>query len=190
MRETLDVDILIVGGGPAGLSAALRLAQLQQAAWRRAARRSPFWKRRARLARTCSPGALLDPSTLRDLIPDFKEKGAPLASEVSDDARLLPDATAEARVSDHSAAARRITATTSSRSTSSSVAGGAGRSRGHRFLHGLCRPGRADGRRARRRRAHRRPRHRQARPAEGRRSSLASTSARRSRSSATACAAT
>ena len=29
-RETLDVDILIVGGGPAGLSAALRLAQLQQ----------------------------------------------------------------------------------------------------------------------------------------------------------------
>ena len=31
-RESLDVDILIVGGGPAGLSAAIRLAQLQKAA--------------------------------------------------------------------------------------------------------------------------------------------------------------
>ena len=31
MRETLDVDVLIVGGGPAGMSAALRLAQLQKA---------------------------------------------------------------------------------------------------------------------------------------------------------------
>ena len=30
-RETLDLDILIVGGGPAGMSAAIRLAQLQQA---------------------------------------------------------------------------------------------------------------------------------------------------------------
>ena len=82
-RETLDVDVLIVGGGPAGLSAALRLAQLQQQGGEPLSI-AVLEKARDAGAHMLS-GAVLDPSTLRDLIPDFKEKGAPLAAEVQRD---------------------------------------------------------------------------------------------------------
>src|ERR671912_2215492 len=84
MSETLDVDVLIVGGGPAGLSAALRLAQLQQQHGGEPLAIAVLEKARDAGAHMLS-GAVLDPSTLRDLMPDFKEKGAPLAAEVERD---------------------------------------------------------------------------------------------------------
>ncbi|HEX5474915.1 MAG TPA: electron transfer flavoprotein-ubiquinone oxidoreductase [Vicinamibacterales bacterium] len=84
MRETLDVDILIVGGGPAGLSAALRLAQLQRAAGGEPLAIAVLEKAREAGAHMLS-GAVLDPSTLRDLVPDFVERGAPLATPVHRD---------------------------------------------------------------------------------------------------------
>jgi electron-transferring-flavoprotein dehydrogenase len=84
-RETLDVDILIVGGGPAGMSAALRLAQLQKAKGGDPLAIAVLEKARDVGAHMLS-GAVLDPSALRDLVPDFKERGAPLAADVHDEA--------------------------------------------------------------------------------------------------------
>jgi electron-transferring-flavoprotein dehydrogenase len=80
-RETLEVDVLIVGGGPAGLSAALRLAQLQKQQGGEPLSIAVLEKAREAGAHILS-GAVLDPSTLRELIPDFQAKGAPLLSAV------------------------------------------------------------------------------------------------------------
>jgi electron-transferring-flavoprotein dehydrogenase len=80
-RETLEVDILIVGGGSAGLAAALRLAQLQKEKGGEPLAIAVLEKAREAGAHMLS-GAVLDPSSLRQLLPDFREKGAPLASEV------------------------------------------------------------------------------------------------------------
>jgi electron-transferring-flavoprotein dehydrogenase len=83
-RETLDVDILIVGGGPCGMSAALRLSQLQAAAGGEPLAVAVLEKARETGAHMLS-GAVLDPSALRDLVPDYKERGAPLAADVGHD---------------------------------------------------------------------------------------------------------
>ena len=82
-RETLAVDVLIVGGGPAGLSAALRLAQLQAAAGR-TLNIAVLEKAREPGAHLLS-GAVLDPRALAELIPNFEARGAPLAARVSED---------------------------------------------------------------------------------------------------------
>jgi electron-transferring-flavoprotein dehydrogenase len=85
MRETLDVDVLIVGGGPAGLSAALRLAQLQHERGGEPLSIAVLEKGRDAGAHLLS-GAILDPSALRALVPDFESRGAPLAAPVRHDA--------------------------------------------------------------------------------------------------------
>ena len=82
-RESLDVDILIVGGGPAGLSAALRLAQLQKAAGKTLS--VAVLEKAAEPGAHLLSGAVLDPRALAELIPDFESRGAPLASKVRED---------------------------------------------------------------------------------------------------------
>jgi electron-transferring-flavoprotein dehydrogenase len=84
MRETLEVDVLIVGGGPAGMSAALRLSQLQKAQPGEPLTVAVLEKSRESGAHMLS-GAVLDPRALRDLVPDFREKGCPIGSEIHDD---------------------------------------------------------------------------------------------------------
>jgi electron-transferring-flavoprotein dehydrogenase len=83
-REALDLDVLIVGGGPAGMSAALRLAQLQKARGGEPLAIAVLDKAREPGAHMLS-GAVLDPSALSLLVPDFKERGAPVRTEVRHD---------------------------------------------------------------------------------------------------------
>jgi electron-transferring-flavoprotein dehydrogenase len=82
--ESLDVDILIVGGGPAGLSAALRLAQLQRTHGGEPLSVAVLEKSREPGAHLLS-GAVLDPIALRELVPDFAARGAPLETAVKSD---------------------------------------------------------------------------------------------------------
>jgi electron-transferring-flavoprotein dehydrogenase len=83
-RDTLEVDVLIVGGGPAGLAAALRLAQLQKRDGGEPMSVAVLEKARDAGAHMLS-GAVLDPSGLSELLPDFRQRGAPLAAEVHRD---------------------------------------------------------------------------------------------------------